>query len=53
MQYTIKIVETLVREVTVHAESAYKAAQQVREDWQDGSIILDDSDFCDVEFHTL
>ncbi len=46
MKYQVTITETLSRTVTVEAPSAEIAEEQVRGQYRDEEIVLDNSDFC-------
>lgn len=50
MLYTIKIIETLVREVEIEAPTSAEAMYKVRDAYKSCEIALDAGDFCDVEF---
>lgn len=48
--YTINIMETLEKQVTVKAESLEDAITQVKAAWKASEHILDSSNFTGVEF---
>lgn len=48
--FKINVVETLERQVEVEAESEQQAMSMVEEMYQNEDIVLDSSDFQDVEF---
>ena len=51
--FTIEVTETLCRHITVEAESADEAVVVVEQRYKNEDIVLDWSDFVDVEFHTI
>lgn len=50
MEYTIEILETLIRNVTIEAESEQEALEKVKQSYYDGIEVLDWSDLTDTEF---
>lgn len=48
--YKVRIVETLVMNVDVEAESAGEAEQIVSDRWRDSEYLLDADNFSGVEF---
>lgn len=48
--YKVRIVETLVMNVGVEAESAGEAEQIVSDRWRDSEYLLDADNFAGVEF---
>jgi len=52
-EYKIEIVETLVRIVTVEADSLNEAIANVMDDYNNAEIVLDADDFLDVEFNEI
>lgn len=48
--YKVRIVETLVMDVDVEAESAGEAEQIVSDRWRDSEYLLDADNFAGVEF---
>lgn len=46
MKYNISIVETLVREIEVEADSEVNALNMVQDWYDDGYIVLDSEDHC-------
>ena len=50
-EYKIEVVETSTRIVEVEAEDVSAACDAVRNMWLEGEIILDSSDFVDVDFN--
>lgn len=52
-QFTIEIRESLSLEVTVEAETAQEAVEQVEERYRAGEIVLDASHFQDTEFNDV
>lgn len=50
-EYKIEVVETLTRIVEVEAEDVSAACSKVLDMWNNGEIVLDSSDFMDVDFN--
>lgn len=50
MRYTVKITETLVKSVSVEADSIEEAEDIVSEGWHRSEYILDAEDFVEVNF---
>lgn len=50
MKYEVIITETLRRRIYVEAENAEKAKAYVEEQYWDGDIVLDASDYVDTKF---
>ena len=50
-KYTIEIIETLIRLVSIEAEDEFEAERIVREKYKNGEIVLDADDFVDYEIH--
>ena len=48
--YKVRIVETLVMNVNVEAESTQEAEQIVSDRWRDSEYLLDADNFAGVEF---
>ena len=44
-KYTIEIIETLIRLVSIEAEDEFEAERIVREKYKNGEIVLDAEDF--------
>lgn len=49
-EYSVEVVETLIRIVTVEATSEEEAIEQVMHDYNNAELVLDSDDFFDVEF---
>lgn len=49
-EYSVEIVETLIRIVTVESTSEDEAIEQVMHDYNNAELVLDSDDFFDVEF---
>lgn len=52
-EYSVEIVETLIRVVTVEATSEEEAIEQVMHDYNNAELVLDADDFFDVEFEIV
>jgi hypothetical protein len=52
-EYSVEVVETLVRIVTVEATSEEKAIEFVMYDYNNAELALDSDDFFDVEFEII
>ena len=52
-EFEAMIIETLVKTVTVEADSIEEAYIKVRENWHNGEYILDAGNFLDVEFNVV
>ena len=52
-EYKIEIVETLVRIVTVEANSFDEAHDKVVSDYNNAEVVLDYDDFLTVEFNEI
>jgi DpnD/PcfM-like protein len=52
-EYTIEITETLRTQISVDAESPEAAEEKVRQDYRDGDIVLDASDYAGVDFRIV
>lgn len=53
IEYTVRIIETLEREISVLADNEYEAEDKVRELYATGSEVLDAEDFTGVEFEVI
>lgn len=49
MEYGVKIVETLVKELYVEASSPEEAQKKAEAMWRDGDIVLGADDFCECD----
>lgn len=49
-KYEVEVIETLSRIVEVEAEDVSDACDKVHEMWTNQEIVLDGTDFVDVEF---
>jgi hypothetical protein len=52
-EYSVEVVETLIRIVTVEATSEEQAIEQVMNDYNNAELILDSDDFFDIEFEIV
>lgn len=52
-EYSVEIVETLIRIVTVEATSEEQAIELVMHDYNNAELVLDADDFFDVEFEIV
>ena len=52
-EYSVEIVETLIRIVTVEATSEEQAIEFVMYDYNNAELVLDADDFFDVEFEIV
>lgn len=52
-KYTVKITEILEREVEVDAATEEKAIHRIEKNYKDEVIILDSSDFSEVDFEVV
>lgn len=52
-EYSVEVVETLIRIVTVEAASEEEAIEQVMHDYNNAELVLDADDFFDVEFEIV
>lgn len=50
-KFEVEIVETLKRKVVIYAEDIDHAEEIVKDGYYDEEYVLDDEDFCDVEFN--
>ena len=48
-RYTIEIIETLTRLVSIEADDEFEAERIVREKYKNGEIVLDADDFQDYD----
>ena len=53
MKYLFEVTETLSRTVEIEAESAAEAYQKGRAKYKNCEIVLDETDFVDVDFKTF
>lgn len=53
MKYTVRITETLVKEVEIEAESPVKAIVEAKRQYSTFEIVLDYSDFSHVDIECL
>ncbi|MDR0300517.1 MAG: DpnD/PcfM family protein [Streptococcaceae bacterium] len=51
--YNIEIIEILSRVITIKAESEYEATRKARYLYKGERIVLDDTDYVDVDFKLL
>ena len=49
-KFEVTITETLMRTVTVEADTPEKAVAMVEDRWYDGYIVLESDDFVETEF---
>jgi hypothetical protein len=52
-EYSVEVVETLIRIVTVEATNEEQAIEQVMNDYNNAELVLDSNDFFDVEFEIV
>ena len=52
-EYSVEVVETLIRIVTVEATSEEDAIKFVWYDYNNAELVLDSDDFFDVEFEII
>jgi hypothetical protein len=52
-EYTVEVVETLIRIVTVEATSEEQALEFVQYDYNNAELVLDSDDFFDVDFNVV
>ena len=52
-EFQVEVCETLIRIVTVEAQSAEQALEFVRYDYNNAELVLDSDDFFDVEFEIV
>lgn len=52
-EYQVEIVETLVRIVTVEADSIDEAIANVMDKYNNAELVLDSDDFFDVNFNLI
>jgi hypothetical protein len=52
-EYSVEVVETLIRIITVEATSEEQAIEQVMNDYNNAELVLDSDDFFDVEFEIV
>ena len=50
--YKVQIVETLIKDIIINAETESEAKQKVIEQYKNSNIILTADDFADVDFIT-
>lgn len=50
-EYVVYITETLQRKVLVNAETMSDAIEQVQEQYDNSEIVLDSSDYLEVDFN--
>jgi hypothetical protein len=53
MIHTVRITETLSRDIEVEATDERDALERVREQYDAEEIVLGDADFCDRTFETV
>lgn len=53
MKYEVEVIETLARTIEVDADNVGDAVDKVRDDYNGENIVLDDTDYADVEFNIL
>ena len=49
--YHVEIAEISLKSITVHAKNGDEALSEAEKMWKEGSVILDSSDFKEVEFN--
>ena len=49
--YYIRVTESLVKTVEVHAENEQEALQKAEDSYYNGEIVLDSEDFVDTQFN--
>ena len=52
-EYQVEVCETLIRIVTVEAQSEEQALEFVRYDYNNAELVLDSDDFFDVDFNLV
>jgi hypothetical protein len=52
-EFEIEVCETLIRIVTVEAQSEEQALEFVRYDYNNAELVLDSDDFFDVDFNLV
>ena len=52
-EYSVEVVETLIRIVTVEATSEEEAIEKIMYDYNNAELVLDADDFFDVEFEIV
>lgn len=52
-EYSVEVVETLIRIITVEATSEEQAIEFVMYDYNNAELVLDSDDFFDVEFNLV
>ena len=52
-EFQVEVCETLIRIVTVEAQSEEQALEFVRYDYNNAELVLDSDDFFDVEFEIV
>jgi len=52
-EYQVEVCETLIRIVTVEAQSKEQALEFVRYDYNNAELVLDSDDFFDVDFNLV
>jgi hypothetical protein len=52
-EFQVEVCETLIRVITVEAQSEEQALEFVRYDYNNAELVLDSDDFFDVEFNLV
>jgi hypothetical protein len=52
-EFQVEVCETLIRIVTVEAQSEEQAVEFVRYDYNNAELVLDSDDFFDVDFNLV
>jgi hypothetical protein len=52
-EFQVEVCETLIRIVTVEAQSEEQALEFVRYDYNNAELVLDSDDFFDVDFNLI
>lgn len=52
-EFQVEVCETLIRIVTVEAQSEEQALEFVRYDYNNAELVLDSDDFFDVDFNLV
>ncbi|MEG2235197.1 MAG: DpnD/PcfM family protein [Clostridia bacterium] len=53
MKYIIEVTETLTRQIEVNSDSKSEAINIIKQQYKDEEIVLDESNFVDVDFVCL
>ena len=52
-EFQVEVCETLIRVITVEAQSEEQALEFVRYDYNNAELVLDSDDFFDVDFNLV